>query len=47
MLGGLEKIVRKYYKFITDVMVEQIFMNNILADLFFIKVRKNYDEEGE
>jgi len=47
MLGGIEKIIKKYFEFITDVMVRQIFMNNILADLFFIKVRKEHDEEGE
>jgi len=47
MLGGIQKIVRSYCRFLTDAVSRKMFTNSILADIFFVKERKAYDLEGE
>jgi hypothetical protein len=37
MLGGIQKIVRSYFHFLTDAVSKKFFLNSILGDIFFIK----------
>jgi len=47
MLGGISKIIKQYCAFITDAVSRKMFVNSVLSDLFFIKDRKEHDEEGK
>jgi len=46
MLGGISKIIKQYCAFITDAVSRKMFVNSILSNLFFVKDRKDHDEEG-
>jgi len=46
MLGGISKIIKTYCAFITDAVSRKMFVNSILSNLFFVKERKDHEEEG-